>query len=91
MFNGRLDPRETPLPGQDTFAPVTSRFYSMHDVTHDDERLRRAHAFVAAGLADGSFTPVVDRVFEGLDAVVEAHRYLEAGAQAGKIVLTVGE
>ncbi|MFJ9444399.1 zinc-dependent alcohol dehydrogenase family protein [Kitasatospora sp. NPDC101235] len=88
---GRLDARDTPLPGQDTFAPVTSRFYSMHEVTRDDERLRRAHAFVTAGLADGSFTPVIDRVFEGLDTVAEAHRYLEAGTQIGKIVLTVGD
>ncbi|MFD7589407.1 zinc-dependent alcohol dehydrogenase family protein [Kitasatospora sp. NPDC059811] len=86
---GRLDPRDTPLPGQDTFAPVTSRFYSMHDITRDDERLRRAQAFVTAGLADGSFTPAVDRVFEGLDRIAEAHRYLEAGTQVGKIVLTV--
>ncbi|MEV7186693.1 zinc-dependent alcohol dehydrogenase family protein [Kitasatospora sp. NPDC093102] len=88
---GRLDTRDTPMPGQDTFAPVTSRFYSMHEVTRDDERLRRAHAFVTAGLADGSFTPVIDRVFEGLDTVAEAHRYLEAGTQVGKIVLTVGD
>ncbi|MFG2914798.1 zinc-dependent alcohol dehydrogenase family protein [Kitasatospora sp. NPDC048298] len=86
---GRLDPRDTPLPGQDTFAPVTSRFFSMHEVTRDDERLRRAHAFVTAGLADGSFTPVIDRVFEGLDAVAEAHRHLESGTRIGKIVLTV--
>lgn len=86
---GRLDPTDTPLPGQDTFVSVLSRFYSMHEVTHDPERLRRAHAFVTAGLADGGFQPVIDRVFEGLDEVVEAHRYLEAGTQVGKIVLTV--
>ncbi|GAB7189215.1 zinc-dependent alcohol dehydrogenase family protein [Kitasatospora sp. Ki12] len=88
---GRLDPRDTPLPGQDTFASVTSRFYSMHEVTRDDERLRRARAFVTAGLADGTFTPAVDRVFAGLDAVAEAHRYLEAGTQTGKIVVTVDD
>ncbi len=88
---GRLDPRDTPMPGQDTFAPVSSRFYTLHEVTRDDERLRRAHAFVTAGLTDGSLAPVVDRVFEGLDAMVEAHRYLEAGTQVGKIVLTVGD
>ncbi|MFJ9697323.1 zinc-dependent alcohol dehydrogenase family protein [Kitasatospora sp. NPDC101183] len=86
---GRLDPADTPLPGQDTFVSVLSRFYSMHEVTHDPARLRRAHAFVTAGLADGSFTPAIDRVFEGLDAVVDAHRHLESGAQIGKIVLTV--
>ncbi|WP_369182021.1 zinc-dependent alcohol dehydrogenase family protein [Streptomyces sp. Y1] len=88
---GRLDPRDTPLPGQEDFAPVVSRFYSMHEVTRDRERLRRAHAFVAAGLADGGFVPVVDRVFAGLDTVADAHRYLEAGTQVGKIVLTVGD
>ncbi|MEU3573125.1 zinc-binding dehydrogenase [Kitasatospora sp. NPDC036755] len=86
---GRLDPREAPLPGQDAFGPVSSRFHGMHEVTRDDERLRRAHAFVTAGLADGSFAPVIDRVFEGLDTVAEAHRRLEAGTRTGKIVLTV--
>ncbi|MFF2149393.1 zinc-dependent alcohol dehydrogenase family protein, partial [Kitasatospora sp. NPDC058190] len=86
---GRLDPADTPMPGQATFAPITSRFYTVHEVSRDAERLRRAHAFVTAGLADATFTPVVDRVFVGLDAMVEAHRYLEAGAQVGKIVVTV--
>lgn len=31
----------------------------------------------------------MDRVFEGLDTIAEAHRYLEAGTQVGKIVVTV--
>ena len=34
--------------------------------------------------------PQVDRVFSGLDQVVEAHRYLESGRQVGKIVMTPG-
>ncbi|MET8631026.1 zinc-binding dehydrogenase [Kitasatospora sp. NPDC004669] len=86
---GRLDPTDTPMPGQDTFAPITSRFYTVHEARRDARRLRRGHAFVAAGLADGTFVPVVDRVFEGLDTIAEAHRYLEAGTQVGKIVVTV--
>lgn len=53
------------------------------------ERLRRAEAFVASGLRTGAFKPVVDRVF-GLEEIGEAHRYMEAGAQIGKIVVTVG-
>ncbi|MEU4296736.1 zinc-dependent alcohol dehydrogenase family protein [Kitasatospora aureofaciens] len=86
---GRLDMRDTPMPGQDTFAPVSSRFYTIHEVSRDAQRLRRGHAFITAGLADGTFTPAVDRVFEGLDSIVEAHRYLEGGTQVGKIVVTV--
>ncbi|MGW2371781.1 zinc-binding dehydrogenase [Kitasatospora sp. NPDC001683] len=86
---GRLDPRDTPMPGQATFAPITSRFYTVHEVSRDAERLRRGHAFITAGLKDATFVPVVDRVFEGLDSIVEAHRYLEAGTQVGKIVVTV--
>jgi hypothetical protein len=30
----------------------------------------------------------VDRVFSGLDSIVEAHAYLESNAQVGKIVVT---
>jgi NADPH:quinone reductase-like Zn-dependent oxidoreductase len=59
-------------------------------MTHDEQRLRRAGAFIGAGLRDGSFAPQVDRVFDGLDEVVDAHRYLESGTQVGKIVLRTG-
>ncbi|WP_262985984.1 zinc-binding dehydrogenase [Streptomyces sp. CBMA123] len=61
----------------------------MHDVTRDGERLRRGHAFVTAGVAGGSFRPVVGRVFEGLDSAARAYRCLEGGAQAGRIVVSV--
>ncbi|MES4904255.1 MULTISPECIES: zinc-binding dehydrogenase [unclassified Streptomyces] len=43
---------------------------------------------VNAGLASGSFAPVVDRTFD-LTEIAEAHRYLEANGQVGKIVVTV--
>ncbi|MGW5587708.1 zinc-binding dehydrogenase [Streptomyces sp. NPDC003857] len=51
--------------------------------------LRRAVAFVNAGLSDGSIAPIVDRTF-GLDDVADAHRYMESNAQTVKIVITVG-
>ena len=38
--------------------------------------------------ASGSLRPVVDRVFPW-EEVVAAHRYLEASANFGKVVLTV--
>jgi NADPH:quinone reductase-like Zn-dependent oxidoreductase len=68
---------------------LNMRTYTLHETTRDAARLRRAEAFVASGLRSGAFTPAVDRVF-GLHEIVEAHRYLEAGAQIGKIVVTTG-
>lgn len=47
-----------------------------------------AVSYVRGGLAGGTLTPAVDRTFD-LEDIVAAHRYLEAGAQVGKIVVTV--
>jgi NADPH:quinone reductase-like Zn-dependent oxidoreductase len=44
--------------------------------------------YVRDGLAKGELAPVIDTTFP-LDAIAEAHRYLEAGGQVGKIVITV--
>jgi NADPH:quinone reductase-like Zn-dependent oxidoreductase len=63
------------------------RAYTMHEVSRHPERLRRAAAFIGAGLRSGSFRSVVDRTFE-LDHIVDAHRHLESNAQIGKIVVT---
>jgi len=43
---------------------------------------------IAQGIETGLFKPKVDRTFK-LDDVVAAHRYMEAGTQIGKIVITV--
>ncbi|MFE4062252.1 zinc-binding dehydrogenase [Streptomyces sp. NPDC059096] len=48
-----------------------------------------AMAFVASGLASGTIRPVIDRVFDGLDEMPAAHRYLESNAQVGKVVVRV--
>ncbi|CCK25267.1 oxidoreductase, zinc-containing alcohol dehydrogenase [Streptomyces davaonensis JCM 4913] len=86
---GALSGEATPYPGVDLGLPALNmRSYTVHETTRDPRRLRRAEAFVASGLRDGAFTPVVDRVF-ALDEIVEAHRWLEAGRQVGKIVVTV--
>jgi NADPH:quinone reductase-like Zn-dependent oxidoreductase len=50
--------------------------------------LERATAFVNAGLADGSSKPLIARTFP-LEAIVEAHRYLESNQQIGKVAVTV--
>jgi NADPH:quinone reductase-like Zn-dependent oxidoreductase len=87
---GALSGETTPYPGFALGMPALNmRTYTLHETTRDPARLRRAEAFVASGLRTGAFAPAVDRVF-GLPEIVEAHRYLEAGAQVGKIVVTTG-
>ncbi|MFF1449909.1 zinc-dependent alcohol dehydrogenase family protein [Streptomyces sp. NPDC058274] len=87
---GAVSGEETPYPGFALGMPALNmRTYTVHETTTDPERLRRAAAFVSSGLRSGVFEPVVDRVFD-LDDIAEAHRYMEAGAQVGKIVVTVG-
>lgn len=86
---GALDPRETPLPvGQVLGRSLTVRGYLMYEATQDDAKLAAAKAFVLDGLASGALRPRIDRTFP-FEQIVEAHRYLEANGQVGKIVVTV--
>jgi NADPH:quinone reductase-like Zn-dependent oxidoreductase len=57
-------------------------------LTRNEGAVERAIAFINGGIEKGLFKPKVDRTFK-LDEVVAAHRYMEAGAQIGKIVITV--
>lgn len=88
LVYGALDPRPTPLPNAAEYPDLTSGMFTMFRITMDPERRRRAVAFVNAGLALGSFTPVVDRAFDLAD-IIEAHRYMASNGQVGKIVVTV--
>jgi NADPH:quinone reductase-like Zn-dependent oxidoreductase len=88
LIYGAMDPRPTPLPNAGFYPDLSTGMFTMFRVTGNPERLRRAVAFVDAGLADGSLTPVIDRTFDLAD-IAEAHRYMESGAQVGKIVITV--
>ncbi len=49
---------------------------------------RRMAAFLNAGVRLGALRPAIDQVF-ALGDIVEAHRHLEKGSYAGKIVVTV--
>ncbi|MGW1297218.1 zinc-dependent alcohol dehydrogenase family protein [Streptomyces sp. NPDC002533] len=89
LVYGALDPRPTPLPNAAFYPDLSTSMFTMFRVTGTPERLRRAVAFVNAGLSDGSLTPVVDRTFDLAD-IADAHRYMESNAQTGKIVITVG-
>ena len=49
---------------------------------------RPATDFILKGFESGALKPIIDRVFS-FDQIVEAHRYMEANGQFGKIVATV--
>ncbi|MCD2196028.1 zinc-dependent alcohol dehydrogenase family protein [Actinomycetospora endophytica] len=86
-IHGLLSGQPTIFPAE-TLPDLWMRSYTLFAMTYDEERLRRAGAFVGAGLRSGDFRPQVDRVFSGLGTIVEAHTYLESNAQVGKIVVT---
>jgi len=44
--------------------------------------------FVIKGLEKGTLKPIIDRVFP-FDKIVDAHCYLEASGQFGKIVVAI--
>ncbi|PKR87890.1 NADPH:quinone reductase [Pleomorphomonas diazotrophica] len=86
---GGLSPEPTPFPLFTVLSKtLTLRGYLVHEIIRDAARLEAAKAFVLDGLAAGALRPVIARVF-AFDEIVEAHRYLEAGDQLGKIVVTV--
>ena len=52
------------------------------------EKLARGKQYIYDGLKSSSLKPIIDRTFP-LDAIAEAHRYMESNQQKGKIVVTV--
>lgn len=61
--------------------------FAANRLIEDPVTRSRVVAYIAAGLASGALSPVIDRTFD-LAEVAEAHRYLESNMQFGKIVLT---
>jgi len=62
--------------------------YTIWNTSGDPVRQKAAVEFILGGLASGALKPVIDKTF-AFDNMVEAHRYLEANGQFGKIVVTV--
>jgi NADPH2:quinone reductase len=86
---GALSAEPTPLPLFPVLAKnLTLHGYQYKEVVRDQAQLARAKRFILDGLASGVLKPIIDRVFP-FDQIVEAHRYLEANQQFGKIVVTV--
>jgi NADPH:quinone reductase-like Zn-dependent oxidoreductase len=86
---GALAQEPTPFP---LFAALSKsleiRGYTLFEVTSKQDVFIRAKRYVFDHLEAGDFKPRIDKIFP-FDQIVEAHRYMEANAQIGKIVVTV--
>ncbi len=67
---------------------LTVRGYTLFEITGDAEKLARGKQYVYDSLQSGALKPIIDRTFP-LDAIIEAHQYMESNQQKGKIVVTV--
>lgn len=89
IIYGLLSMQDTPFPlGQALSKGLCLRGYTLFEITGHADKLARAKRFVHEGLQSGAFEPRIDRTFP-LDQIADAHRYLEASGQVGKIVVTV--
>jgi NADPH:quinone reductase-like Zn-dependent oxidoreductase len=67
---------------------LTIRWLAFPNLMRDDAQLAALKRFVGGGLAEGTLRPTIARTFP-LDRIADAHRFIEAGEQVGKIVVTV--
>ncbi len=89
VIYGALDPRPTIVPPFEVFArDLTVRGLALTALTRDEAKLTALKDFVSEGLAEGAFHPTISRLFP-FDQIADAHRFLEAGEQVGKIVVTL--
>lgn len=86
---GALSDEPTPLPLLDMIGKMpTIKGHNIWMTSGDPKRLAKAVAFIRRGFDEGKLKPVIDRTFR-FDEIVEAHHYLEANGQFGKIVATL--
>lgn len=86
---GLLSMRPTPFPTLPALNKgLTLRGYTLFEVVSDPDRFSRGKSFVLDGLARGALKPIIAKTFP-LEQIADAHRYMEAGEQFGKIVVTV--
>jgi len=86
---GALSPFPTPFPLFDVLSKgLTVRGYTLFEIAADPEMLTRGKQFIYLGLESGALNPVIAKTFP-LEAIADAHRYMESNQQIGKIVVTV--
>jgi NADPH:quinone reductase-like Zn-dependent oxidoreductase len=89
IIYGGLSEQSTPYPHWECARKGLSlRGWIASEIWNHPVRYARAREAILQGLAEGRLKPVIARTFP-LDEIVEAHRYLEANNQVGKVVVTV--
>ncbi|BAV77589.1 oxidoreductase, zinc-binding dehydrogenase family [Pseudomonas chlororaphis subsp. aurantiaca] len=89
LVYGALSSEPSPFPLFKVLSKsLTLRGYLLHEITSRPELLEAGKAYVIAGLEAGTLRPVIARTF-AFEQIVDAHRYLEAGDQFGKVVVTL--
>ena len=89
IIYGGLSGAATPYPHWSAaLKGLSLRGWVVSQIWNDAGRFRHFHELLLRGLDGGQLRPVIARTFR-LDEIVEAHRYLEANQQIGKIVVTV--
>jgi len=85
---GGLSGQPTPYPHWPmAFKGCSMRGWVASEIWNHPHRFDNARERILLGLAGGHLSPVIAKVFEGLDSLVEANRYLESNAQVGKVVV----
>jgi NADPH:quinone reductase-like Zn-dependent oxidoreductase len=64
------------------------RGYLVFEIIRDPKRFERARLFIEEGLHAAWLKPIIAKTFP-FDRIVEAHQYLEANEQIGKVIVTV--
>lgn len=63
--------------------------YTMGELQHQPNVFEQAKRYIYEQLKSGSLKPVIDSQTFPLNAIAEAHRYMESNRQIGKIIVTV--
>jgi NADPH:quinone reductase-like Zn-dependent oxidoreductase len=86
---GALSDQATTVPPLALIGKIlTIKGHNIWVTSGNPQRQKAAVDFVINGLEKGTLKPIIDRVFP-FDKIVDAHRYLEASGQFGKIVVTI--
>ncbi len=86
---GALSPQPTAFPLWPAIEKgLIVRGYTLFEIVQDAEKLAGGKHYIHDGLKSGALKPIIDRTFP-LDAIADAHRYMESNRQQGKIVVTV--
>ena len=85
---GGLSGQPTPYPHWPmAMKGASMRGWVASEIWNHPHRFKEARERILLGLAGGQLSPVIAKVFEGLESLPDANRYLESNAQVGKVVV----